>query len=239
MSTTASLDIWDVAKASAPRARARIVIERFGGLESNVAASLPIGARDHSLLTIRRTLFGSRMELLATCPSCGGVLEFEIDAGVLETSTVALIATAEVTSGELRLVCRAPTQSDLVAATAGNPPLNVSRRRLFEACTMEATRNGAPVHADELGEDAVTAASTMFADLDSAADIRFGLHCDGCGHSWDALFDPPSLLWAEFDAWANGQLEEIRQLALMYGWTERDILGMSHARRRFYLEAGR
>jgi hypothetical protein len=236
MSMTTLLDIWDAAKSSAPPTRARVLIEHFSDLDHDNIFALSLGLRDRALLAIRRALFGSRAELMAACPACGGRSEFEIELAVIEQSTTALDCAAEVTVGDIQLVCRPPTQGDLAAAVAGNVGIEISRRRLFEACVIEATREGESVEVSTLGEDAVASASAMFADFDSAADIRFPLSCE-CGHAWEALFDPPSLLWTEFDAWARGQLEEIRQLALTYGWTERDILGMSQARRQFYLGA--
>ena len=234
----ALLDVWDAAKSSAPSSRGALLIEHFSDVGEGDAFGLSIGLRDRGLLAIRRALFGSRAELRASCPACGAALEFEIEVAALEKSVTALDCAAEVTVGDLRLICRPLTQDDLAEAVAGNVGLDISRRRLFEACVTEATRDNVLVEVSTLQEDVVAAVSAMFADFDSAADIRFSLACD-CGHAWDALFDPPSLLWTEFDTWARGQLEEIRQLALMYGWTERDILGMSRARRHFYLEAAR
>lgn len=49
-------------------------------------------------------------------------------------------------------------------------------------------------------------------------------------------FDIGAYLWEEVDAWADRTLRDVHLLAASYGWSERDILDLSPARRGRYLE---
>ena len=77
-------------------------------------------------------------------------------------------------------------------------------------------------------EDALEAA-------DPNADIAFDVHCEACGHAGTAQLDAGELLWDEIDARARALLGEVHLLASAYGWTEREILALSAARRATYL----
>jgi hypothetical protein len=50
------------------------------------------------------------------------------------------------------------------------------------------------------------------------------------------VFDVVSYLWGEIEDWAERLLRDVHSLAAAYGWSERDIVGMSALRRRLYLE---
>ena len=54
--------------------------------------------------------------------------------------------------------------------------------------------------------------------------------------SWAVMFDVVSFFWSEICVQAKRLLREVHTLARAYGWREVDILGMSTARRQFYLE---
>ena len=55
-------------------------------------------------------------------------------------------------------------------------------------------------------------------------------------HGWQAALDVAADFWLELHAWARGMLREIHTLARAYGWREADILALSPARRRHYLQ---
>ena len=68
------------------------------------------------------------------------------------------------------------------------------------------------------------------------ADVTADIECP-CGAVWPETVDIRSILWTELTRWVQARLAEVHQLALAYGWAERDILQMSPHRRRFYLES--
>jgi len=81
----------------------------------------------------------------------------------------------------------------------------------------------------------IQALTERIESLDPQADIRIHLTCPGCCHSWCALFDIASFLWAEINGWAERMLQMVHRLAASYGWSERDILNLSPVRRQLYL----
>jgi hypothetical protein len=74
------------------------------------------------------------------------------------------------------------------------------------------------------------------AAADPGADIGLDVPCSECGYRAKAVFDIASSLWAELDSWARGTLFDVHVLAAAYGWTEPEVLALSPARRRRYLE---
>jgi hypothetical protein len=74
------------------------------------------------------------------------------------------------------------------------------------------------------------------ADCDPQADVEIARTCSACGHQWQTSFDIVSFFWTEICAQAKRLLREVDILARVYGWREADILSMSAARRRAYLE---
>jgi hypothetical protein len=68
------------------------------------------------------------------------------------------------------------------------------------------------------------------------ANLELRVNCADCGAVWDAPFDPVPFLWERVEASARRLLGEIHALARAYGWREADVLALSSARRRAYLE---
>jgi hypothetical protein len=71
---------------------------------------------------------------------------------------------------------------------------------------------------------------------DPQAEVRFALACAACGHQWKAVLDIGELLFSEVGASARDLLGQVHALAYAYKWREADILQMSAARRRLYLQ---
>jgi hypothetical protein len=67
------------------------------------------------------------------------------------------------------------------------------------------------------------------------AEIRLSFACPVCGDGFEDNLDLPAFLWAEMTAKAKRLLTEVHHLAAAYGWSEAEILGLSAARREFYL----
>ena len=71
------------------------------------------------------------------------------------------------------------------------------------------------------------------------AALLVSLACTACGEKWEVAFDPSSFLAEELGAEARRAMAEVASLARAYGWSEREILAMSAARRQGYLELAR
>ncbi|MGW0520989.1 hypothetical protein [Crossiella sp. NPDC003009] len=193
---------------------------------------VPVGQRDRELFGLRRELFGDRLTGRLSCPDCAEELEFDFAAGA-----VLAIDPADgpvwVEHGGYRVRLRPPTPADVLAA--GQAGRN-ARGELLRRIVLTATHNGKPVGAEELPPPVLAAVASAAAELDPAAEVLLDVPCVACGGRARALLDIAGYLWAELDSWARGLLLEVHALAGAYGWTEPEVLALSPARRRHYLE---
>ena len=200
-------------------------------------AALPVGRRDACLLELRESLFGSALDCYAECLWCQAPLEFRTDARELlaRAERSAEPNRRELVCGDERLMFRAPDSDDL-ALIYRCADAETARGLLLERCVIEARRGDASLPIAEISSQALDELSTRLAASENCADISFALQCAACGHSWDLAFDIASFLWSEVSLLAKRYLYEVHTLAWAYGWREADILAMSPARRRFYLD---
>lgn len=227
-------------------------------------AKLPLGQRDSRLLTLREWTFGQRMESIVSCPQCSQRVELNFDvADVRSGSNVPLEETIVLHMEGYELNIRVPNSED-VAALKTDPVVEQKRRTLFRRCLVKASGNGQPELQDqtreERGSHAVLGSSkaaiaetprnalpafsertlnyvaARLAEADPQADVQLNVCCPFCGKTWDVAFDITSFFWNEIEAWACRVLQEVHMLAGAYGWTEREVLGLSPTRRQMYLE---
>jgi hypothetical protein len=111
-----------------------------------------------------------------------------------------------------------------------------ARASLIAVCVVEARRGDEMLAVGDIPASAIEELSTKLGESESCADISFALRCAACGHDWQLGFDIVAFLWNEISSLAKRYLYEVHALAWAYGWSEADILAMSPARRRFYLE---
>lgn len=121
---------------------------------------------------------------------------------------------------------RLPTSFDL-AAIAGCHDVEEARDRLHERCIRGPLANDEPI---------LAAAEREIAERAGAAAMTVDLECPACIHRWSLDFDIAAFFWEELRVRARRLLREVDALARRYGWSERDILALSDARRRDYLE---
>jgi hypothetical protein len=228
---------WDRAAGRPPIARgSALLAAATGNADEAGLRALPLGARDRQLLELRSSLFGARVAGWVSCARCDERLEVEFDLS--ELGFEALPAPADcvrVAVADFVVDARHPAESDLLALSGSVDPVR-TRRRLFERCVVAAANGNGPVAAETLPEPVVAAVSDALAAADPQADIELALVCPACGRHGTAWFDVASFLWSEIDAKATRVLRDVHALAAAYGWSETAILGLSPARRRFYLE---
>ena len=196
---------------------------------------LPIGVRDRLLLEIRRTLFGSKLDLTVRCRPCRQTLEFAISVEQLleQPAPTAFDHTLQIQDYELSF--RLPTSRDLATAV-GTPSIDHARATLLRACIRSARCAGAPVYLEQLPAEVIDALAERIGEIDPQADISFKLQCDRCHREIEASLDALHCLWSELRAYAERIQHEIHLLARAYGWSERTILDMTAARRHRYCQ---
>ena len=107
--------------------------------------------------------------------------------------------------------------------------LTLPQSRLLERCRISNDLGG------EWSEDEVQAAGELLSAADPLAETNLALDCPSCGHQWNDVLDIGSFVWAEIEARARRLMSEVHALATAYGWSERETLSLSPARRAGYL----
>lgn len=106
----------------------------------------------------------------------------------------------------------------------------------MHGCILDVTAQGGKVQPAALSDGVLRAVTERMAEADPCADVRLELDCPLCQHRWQSSFDIVSHVWLEIEAWARRIIGDVHLLASVYGWHERDILSMTEARRRAYLD---
>ena len=195
---------------------------------------LSVGARNVRLFRLRERFLGPQLHGLASCPACAERLEFSFNAAdVLANGEPPAELSGRCAGYDLRF--RLPNGADLVALAREMAP-GGPRVTLFRRCLLEVRAGERPVAPEELTDEVIAWAAERMAEADPNADLRLALTCPACSHNWQLAFDVAAFFWEELHAWARGLLREVHSLAQAYGWREADILALSPARRRFYLE---
>jgi hypothetical protein len=235
LSASDLLELWESAAPQSPAGRALTLAAVTSEDESG---PLTVGERDGRLLELRVAISGDRLDALADCPACDETLE-------LSLSVAELIAASGPTggkAGELALSrrgwhvrFRVPTAHDLaLAASAGDAA--GTRLVLLERCVIAASRSDRAMDVGSIPDSLVELIGERIAEADVGAEIDLAVECPSCGHGWAAPLDVGALVWSELDAAATRILDDVDRLARAYGWTESDVLALSPARRRAYLE---
>ena len=229
----AIVQIWERGRHEHPVDRALTILAVLSRRPRRELAEISVERRDSLLLAWRSRLFGDSLAGYAACPRCGcGVDVSMTAAGPAEPEERFVVEVA----GAI-LAVRLPTSLDL-AAVAGCENVEAARRVLAARCIEKGPApDRSPAGDDALGVADVVAA--VEAELDRRAGVSAGvaeLACPDCGHGWNVELDVAAFAWREIEILAERLLQHVDVLARRYGWSEQEILTLSPARRRFYLE---
>jgi len=230
------LDIWEKGAGLNSADRAQVLLRAAHESSRDPdPAEIPLGERDARLLTLREWTFGKHVAAVTRCPKCRGEIELTFEVAELKVPPSESPGELAVSKGEYQVKFRLPNSTDVAAVSAEAGGEESVRKQLLKRCITEAIRNGQAVSAELLPELVVNALSNRMSELDPQAEIDLQLSCESCGEKWSEMFDVESFFWAEINTWAGRLLHDVHQLAASYGWSERDILAMSPARRSAYL----
>jgi uncharacterized protein (UPF0212 family) len=222
LSATELLSVWESGSSQTPLRRALAMIAAAcPEISSDSLASLTIGQRDARLLALREAMFGAELAGITDCPECGEKIELSFNCSdIRQQGEIGPAAELAVQSNGREVRFRLPTSADLLAVN--------SSEQLLERCLLD--------RGNRLTKDLFPAVAEKMSSADPMADIHLALNCPNCAHKWEAAFDIVAFLWREISAAAGRLLREVHTLASAYGWTEPEILSLSPARRRVYLE---
>jgi hypothetical protein len=234
LSAAAVLELWERGANQPPLERAlELVAAACPEIPREALPGLSIGRRDAALFALREHMFGPEMAGLAACPRCETRIELTVNASEVRSAFGAQPeneSALQVADYELRF--RPPNSADLMAARHADAA--AGRELILSRCLLSARRGGAEDDGP-LPAELVDAVMEGMARADPLADLQLTLDCPQCRHRWRATFDIVSFLWREIEAAAARVLLEVHRLASAYGWGEREILGMTAARRQSYL----
>jgi hypothetical protein len=194
--------------------------------EPDTLADRSLGQRNAALLRLRQSIFGDALSSCLDCPHCGERLEFCLSASTLLGQSGTGSSRIEVDGLRFRL----PTTRDL-ARIAQEGDADAAAQRLLLSL-IEAGQSVDESAAHPLSGRLASALE----ESDPCIDFVLDLDCPACGHAWTTSFDIASYLWEEIDARSRRLLDEVHVLARAYGWSEREILSLTEARRAAYLE---
>lgn len=237
------LDAWERSRQRPAPEKPLALLEALqtAGADETVEdpSALPLGTRDRRLLELRLQLLGSALELTIDCPSCAETLEMTVDARELLDAYGEPGAREahprDVSLGDLTVRLRPVNGSDLARAGQAADSRE-AEACLLERCVLEARRDGEPVSVDDFDDEQREALAAALGELDPDAEILLDLSCAACGHSYREPFDVAACVAAEIETHGARLLEEVAALARGYGWREADVLALSRARRRAYLD---
>lgn len=197
-------------------------------------AQLPLGERDRRLLAHRQATFGDRIACLADCPACRSTLEFELSAETLLREASGTPPDEILDAEGWRIHLRALHSADLAAAAREGTPERAAAALVARAIVGAAGPDGQS--GNSLPAQLWPLVERRVAEREASAELALDLACIDCGAGWTACFDIGAHFWSEVEADARRLLAEVATLAERFGWSEAELLAMSPARRRAYLE---
>lgn len=229
------LRIWeDGARATATQRSANLLAAVFPDLPPAELAGVNVGRRDAWLIALRQAMIGDAASGYAVCPRCQEAVEIEFDVSRLRIPEPETVESRLSIDGYV-IDYRPIAIRDLLRL-GWSQDVEAARMALVQAAVRGAWKNGRLVDARELPEAVIEALGEAVRERDPQSEIAIRLGCPACGHSWRVHFDITHFFYKELATRARRTLDEVRQLAKGYGWSESDILGMTPVRRKAYLD---
>jgi hypothetical protein len=217
-----ALELIEISESGAslgPAARALLLLEA-AGWPQGVAAALPVGQRDRQLFVLRAAQFGARIEVAQRCAACGEDYEFALTAADLGRDGAGEAREPVTIDGA---IIRSINAGDLAAIEGQD-----------EAIARALLRARVAPGGEAIDDETLDA---LLAELDPDADLAMAAACPECGAEVEIAFDIAAFFWDEIALRIPRLLQQVADLARANHWSERDILMLPAARRRFYLAA--
>lgn len=218
----ATLDLWESLTAAAPPVRGAVVLVACGAApDLDAASDLSLARAARQALAELRARVGPALDAVLSCPTCAALLDVALPLDEIQAEFEVVEDRAQVDG----VVVRGPTTADLLVALAAANPAAALRER----CVTW------PV--DTLPDDDELAArvAATAERVAGAAGVGLRLACPECGGEVVADVDVVELFTERVAEEARAVLADVAVLAAAFGWTEREVLALSSARRQAYL----
>ena len=224
LSPAALLQAWETAEGRSAIDQPLVLLWAAGGGAD--LADRPLVERDRALLALRRAMFGDEMVCVTDCPACGERLEMAVSAAALVDALPAAEPEVLMAAGQ-SVTVRPFSSRDVALAASDADDSETALVRLASTCEGEPSQAALAIAVERLQE------------IQAAAELRFTLTCGACGEVWTEVLDVAAYVWAEVRTAAYRLLGEVAEIARTLGWSEREILALSPARRAAYLQIAR
>lgn len=201
-------------------------------------SGLSIGERDARLIIIRERMFGYMLRNIAECPVCSEIIEWETDIRDIKLQSPDEIRTVNeyiLKESGYTIQFRLPDSMDVFEVINMDESHKKSEELLKRLIICSKFKNRTCNFSD-LPEKVLKVLDQRIEKENPQAEILMNVQCMSCNHNWELQFDILSYLWSEISNWARRILNDICSLAREYGWSEHDILSMTPARRKIYLD---
>lgn len=230
------LRAWEQSRDIPPPQQALHILSCAGVAEPG---ALTIGQRDAALLRLRADSFGPTLWMRIPCPHCGTLVRAAVEVADIEASGREAIAppggTRHIDQDGWHLTYRLPTASDMAAIShCADAP--AAQALLLRNCVLRAHHDDADTDPATMPPALRDALSTAIEAWEPLAETALAIQCGACSHAWHAVLEIAAFLHEELADTALRLVREVDELARRYGWSETEILAMSSARRRAYLD---
>lgn len=230
-------------------------VERIGPYRptEEMIRSLPVGDRDYLILKLRRITFGSRVELILTCPrpECARKMDidFDLDSIPVERRPIRPFYTATLSDEAAltddrglprrEILFRIPNGGDQEAARGwfGIGP-EAMFRRLLERALLEVGETGGRIagQVSNLPERAMKEIAAAMERHSPQVQTELGARCPECGDEFTYDFEVAPFFLEEIFRGRARLEREVHLLGFYYHWPLREILRMTRRKRRRYLQ---
>jgi hypothetical protein len=217
-----------------------IALAEVGGEEPRpeTVAGLAVADRQYLMAMLAVELGREQLWYIAECRGCGQRFDFSLrflDLPVKEAGEGYPFAEVATSLGSYRFRVATGSDQELLAAQvdAGD-----SLRLLVAGCMVAAPEGGGKIDsshqwAQALTDDDINRIETALEAVAPEMAVAVQTVCPGCGNHQTIEIDPYGVF---VSLSGTDLLHEVHLLASTYHWSERDILELSHKRRRRYLE---
>ncbi|HMG73689.1 MAG TPA: hypothetical protein VK582_09320 [Pyrinomonadaceae bacterium] len=210
----------------------RLLMRGAGSVSEDFKAiNLTASERDRLLACVYEQTFGPRIESTSYCNLCQSPfdLTFTIESllAAFDPSSSSTATATPERDGAFRLPgglrFRLPTGADELAAAG--LPLKEAELVLLKRCVLDSE--------EDIDPEAVQQAMS---DLAPVLDVDLNAECPECGAKQSVRFDVQFYLLRALEQQRKQIAREVHRLAVAYGWSLNEILGLSRSQRKAFVE---
>ncbi len=230
------VDLWERAEEQPPWQKALTILAALDpDYDPEQIASWPLGYRDRMLFMAHTQQFGPWIEVQGNCAHCAERIDFKFHAdAVLEDDPGESVARYSLLENNgYRIKVRPPTTQDLLAVAGHREPGKALQEQLIGEIM---TAGNSQIILDRKNVAHLSEVIELhLCKVQPLSEVSINARCPECGGDTPHLFDILDHLWRRIAAEVRRLLWDVHLLARAYGWSGKEILDLSPARRRQHI----